>query len=57
MSRFFSRFDIFPEEIPIGSMYDGMIIPWSNYSDFTRPGLPNGGLVREIHLFQGILDW
>ena len=28
---------------------------WSNYSDLTRPGPPNGGLVRdvrEIPLFQ-----
>ena len=26
---------------------------WSNYSDLT----PNGGLVREISLFQGNLGW
>ena len=26
-------------------MKDGV---WSNYSDLTRPGPPNGGLVREI---------
>ena len=30
---------------------------WSNYSDLTRPGPPNGGLVREIPLFQGNLGW
>ena len=29
---------------------------WSNYSDLTRPH-PNGGLVREIPLFQGNLGW
>ena len=30
---------------------------WSNYSDLTRPGPPNGGLVREIPLFQGNVGW
>ena len=30
---------------------------WSNYSDLTRPKTPNGGLVREIPLFQGNLGW
>ena len=30
---------------------------WSNYSDLTRPGPPNGGLVREFPLFQGNLGW
>ena len=29
---------------------------WSNYSDLTRPH-PNGGLGREIPLFQGNLGW
>ena len=29
----------------------------SNYRDLTRPGAPNGGLVREIPLFQGNLGW
>ena len=28
---------------------------WSNYSDLTRPGPPNGGLEREILLCQGNL--
>ena len=28
-------------------------VNWSNYSDLT----PNGGLVREIPLFQGNLGW
>ena len=26
---------------------------WLSYSDLTQPGPPNGGLVREIPLFQG----
>ncbi len=30
---------------------------WSNYSDLTRPGPPNGGLGREFLLFQGIPCW
>ena len=30
---------------------------WSNYSDLTRVFTPNGGLVREIPLFQGNLGW
>ena len=30
---------------------------WSNYSDLTRPGPPNGGLLREFPLFQGNLAW
>ena len=33
---------------------------WLNYSDFTGPGPPNGGLVREIgpHIsVQGKLGW
>ena len=30
---------------------------WSNYSDLTRPGPPNGGFVREISLFQKNLGW
>ena len=30
---------------------------WSNYSDLTRPGAPNGGLVREIPLFQENPGW
>ena len=30
---------------------------WSNYSDLTRPHHPNGGLVREIPLFQGNPGW
>ena len=29
----------------------------SNYSDLTRVFTPNGGLVREISLFQGNLGW
>ena len=29
----------------------------TNYSDLTRPGPPNGGLVRENLLFQGNLGW
>ena len=29
------------------------LIFWSNYSDLTRPGPPNGGLVREIPLISG----
>ena len=30
---------------------------WSNYSDLTCDLTPNGGLVREIPLFQGNLGW
>ena len=30
---------------------------WSNYSDLTRVFTPNGGLEREIPLFQGNLGW
>ena len=30
---------------------------WSNYSDLTRPGPPNGGLVGEFPLFQGNPGW
>ena len=30
---------------------------WSNYSDLTRVFTPNGGLVRDIPLFQGNLGW
>ena len=28
--------------------YHKLSIFWSNYSDLTRPGPPNGGLVREV---------
>ena len=38
-------------------MYSGhlpkWIYIWSNYSDLTRPHSKNGGLVREMFLFQG----
>ena len=30
---------------------------WSNYSDLARVFTPNGGLVREVPLFQGNLGW
>ena len=30
---------------------------WSNYSDLTRVFTPNGGLVREVPLFQANLGW
>ena len=30
---------------------------WPNYSDLKHDLTPNGGLVREIPLFQGILGW
>ena len=36
----------------IPAMYIGIFF-WSNYSDLTRVFTPNGGLVREIPLFQG----
>ena len=29
-------------------MSGSVVCFWSNYSDLTRPGPPNGGLVREI---------
>ena len=32
------------------SIPKGNFIIWSNYSDLTRPGPPNGGLVREMGL-------
>ena len=32
-------------------------IIWSNYGDLTRPGPRNGGLLKEIPLFQGNLGW
>ena len=40
-----------------GTLWIFMVCMWSNYSDLTRPGPPNGGLVREIPLFQGNLGW
>ena len=37
----------------IDEVVSDIILIWSNYSDLT----PNGGLVREIPLFQGNLGW
>jgi len=53
VSRIF--FQGFSMGIPINqSVFHGI---WSNYSDLTRVFTPNGGLVREIPLFQGNLGW
>ena len=34
-----------------------ILLIWLNYNDLTRDLTPNGGLVREIPLFQGSLGW
>ena len=41
------------DEVEWKNIHSGGQFFWSNYSDLTRPGPPNGGLVRENLLFQG----
>ena len=42
---------------PPKNLWDVFSIHLSNYSDLIRPKTPNGGLVREIPLFQGNPGW